>query len=128
MKELAGKQRRLASQVRKLGDAFSSLAEEMERLADEFERGYLNQEVMKRQEKVINQFLEAIKSVRRREISKKRRSEPGKEYPPIMVELPENLGERHPFLKSLLEKRLKHEKYPPAYRKIIEDYFRRITK
>ncbi len=128
LKELAGKQRRLASKVRKLGDAFSSLAEEMERLADEFERGYLNQDVMKRQEKVINQFLEAIKSVRRREISKKRRSEPGKEYPPIMVELPENLGERHPFLKSLLEKRLKHEKFPPAYRKIIEDYFRRITK
>ena len=66
--------------------------------------------------------------MRRREISKKRRSEPGKDYPPIVVELPEDLGEKKPHLKSLLEKRLKTEKYPPAFRRIVEDYFRRLLR
>jgi len=128
LSELAAKQREIANKIGELGDAFKPLKEEMEKVAEMMENGYINEEVMKRQEKVIEQFLEAEKSIRRKEVSKKRKSEPGKYYPPLIVELPEDMGERNLLLKKLLLKRLKYEKIPEEYRKDVEEYFREILR
>lgn len=128
LNELAQKQREIARKLGELGEAFSPLKEEMEKIAEMMERGYIDEEVLKRQEKVIEQFLEAEKSIRRKEISRKRKSEPGKYYKPLIVEIPEEMGERNLLLKKLLMKRLMEEKIPDKYRKDVEEYFWEITK
>jgi len=127
LQKLAGEERKLARKTGELGDAFRPLAEEMRKLAEEFEKGYINQSVLKKHEKVIKQFLEAERSIRRREISKKRRSEPGKYYPPVEVKVSENLGEKNIYLRELLNKRLKTEKYPQEFKREIEEYFRKLV-
>ena len=127
LQKLAGEERKLAKETGKLGDAFRPLAEEMRRLAEEFEKGYINQSVLKKQERVIRQFLEAERSIRRREISKKRKSEPGKYYPPVEVKVPQNLGEKNIYLRELLNKRIKTERYPEEFKREIEEYFRKLV-
>ncbi len=128
LSELAKKQREIAKKIGELGEAFKPLKDEMEKIADMMEKNYIDEEVLKRQEKIIEQFLEAEKSIRRKEISKKRKSEPGKEYPPLIIELPEEMGERNLLLKKLLMKRLREEKIPEKYRKEVEEYFWEIVK
>lgn len=128
LSELAKKQREIAKKIGELGEAFKPLKDEMEKIADMLEKNYVDEEVLKRQEKIIEQFLEAERSIRKKEISRKRKSEPGKDYPPVVVELLENMGEKNLLLKKLLMKRLREEKIPEKYRKDVEEYFWEILK
>ncbi len=125
LQKLARKQKGLAKELRDLGEALNPLAREMEAIAERMERGELDKKLIERQKKVLDRLLEANKSIRRKDISKKRRSNPGIFVSPPRVTLPEDLGEKRKELRELLEKRMK-EPYPAAYKKEIEMYIRKL--
>jgi hypothetical protein len=76
---------------------------------------------------LLDRLLEASKSIRRKDISKKRRSRPGVSVSPPIITLPKDLGEKKIELRKILEKRMK-EPYPEAYEKEIERYIRELLK
>ncbi|MCK4225700.1 hypothetical protein KAX29_02285, partial [candidate division WOR-3 bacterium] len=123
--KLGQKQRKLASELREMGEAFSPIAKEMEDMADKMERGELDMKVMERQQRVLDRLLEVSKSIRRKEVSKKRRSRPGVFVSPGKITLPQDLGEEKKALRELLKQRIK-EPYPRAYEKEIETYIRKL--
>ncbi len=125
LKELSRKQRSLAKKLRELGEALNPIARDMEEMAEKMERGELDKRILKRQMKLLDRLLEASKSIRRKDISKKRRSRPGIFVSPPKITLPEDLGEEKKALRELLEKRMK-EPYPKAYEKEIERYIRKL--
>jgi hypothetical protein len=127
LSELAQKQRSLAKRLRELGEVLEPVAQDMEEAANRMEMGELDKRVLDRQMKLLDRLLEASKSIRRKDISKKRRSRPGIFVSPPMITLPEDLGEKKIELQKLLEKRMK-EPYPEAYEKEIERYIRRLLK
>jgi hypothetical protein len=84
-----------------LSGRMGQVQEEMEKIAREIETGRLNAAVIKRQEKLFDQLLDAQKSMRKKEFSKKREAQNALPYVYIKPEsgdLP-------------AEKRLKWEKY-----------------
>jgi len=89
------------------------------------EIGELDEKVLERQIKLLDRLLEASESIRRKDISKKRRSRPGIFVSPPKITLPKDLGEEKKALRILLEKRMK-EPYPKAYEKEIERYIRKL--
>jgi len=123
--KLGQKQRKLASELREMGEALSPIAKEMEDMADKMERGELDMKVMERQQRVLDRLLEVSKSIRRKEVSKKRRSRPGVFVSPGKITLPQDLGEEKKALRELLKQRIK-EPYPRAYEKEIETYIRKL--
>jgi len=127
LSELAQKQRNLAKRLRELGEVLEPIARDMEESANRMEMGDLDERVLDRQMKLLDRLLEASKSIRRKDISKKRRSRPGIFVSPPMITLPKNLGEKKIELRKILEKRMK-EPYPEAYEKEIERYIRKLLK
>lgn len=125
LRELSQKQRRLARKLRELGEALNPIARDMEEVASKMEIGELDEKVLERQIKLLDRLLEASESIRRKDISKKRRSRPGIFVSPPKITLPKDLGEEKKALRILLEKRMK-EPYPKAYEKEIERYIRKL--
>jgi len=56
------------------------VAEEMKKVADLLDQGKLNSQILKRQQKLFNRLLDSQKSIRQKELSKKRESESAKPY------------------------------------------------
>ena len=92
-----GRLRRLAAQQRALQKALEQLrqnagqhsnvlgdlqkmAKDMGDVAKRLEMGQLNRETLRRQQKILSRLLDAQRSVRQRDYSRKRRSEAGKAY------------------------------------------------
>ncbi len=73
MQELADEKISAEDDLRLLGD-LDELAKEMEKIADEIASGNLNEDVLRRQERILSRMLDAKHSVHKRDYSKKRES------------------------------------------------------
>jgi len=132
--DLIGKQQALAEALKKVaeglkGRALGDLggtAREMEQLAEEMERGRITEEIIKRQNKILRHLLDAQKSIYTKKFSKRRISEPGKNF----VDLPspgelELMTKRGISQKDILK--ALREKYPKEYEKLIRAYFKALS-
>jgi len=73
MQELAEEKISSEDDLRLLGD-LDELAKEMEKIADEIASGNLNEDVLRRQERILSRMLDAKHSVHKRDYSRKRES------------------------------------------------------
>ena len=123
---------RLAEMMEKmsqvLGD-LSSISEEMKAVEEELQRGNLNQQVLQKQRQILTRMLESSKSLQKREVSKKRKSEVAKkpteatkDAPPLDPKLLETIQQLESTLKSG-----GREGVPPQYRELIEQYFKALS-
>lgn len=132
--DLIGKQQALAEALKRVaeglkGRALGDLggtAREMEQLAEEMQRGRITEEIIKRQNKILRHLLDAQKSIYTKKFSKRRISEPGKDFvdlpSPKELELMTKRGiSQKDILKAL------REKYPKEYEKLIRAYFKALS-
>jgi chromosome segregation ATPase len=109
-----------------LGD-LDAMAQEAERLARELEGGRLPADVLARQERLFHRLLDAGRTLERDEMSEERRAERPGEYtpsaPPALdaALLDTSVRYRVPTPEEL-------KSLPPAYRKMILEYFERINR
>ena len=100
------------------------LIDEAENIIEDLRRQRVNQETIRRQEKILTRLLNAQKSLRRRDYSQRRKSEPGEEYavkpPPELT-----LEERERMMEDILYRGRGY--YPPEYEELIRAYIRAIS-
>lgn len=100
------------------------LIEEAERIIEDLRNQRVSEETLRRQEKILTRLLNAQKSLRRRDYSQRRKSEPGEEYavkpPPELT-----LEERERLMQDILYRRRGY--YPPEYEELIRAYIRAIA-
>jgi uncharacterized protein YqgV (UPF0045/DUF77 family) len=100
------------------------LIEEAERVIEDLRNQRVNQETIRRQEKILTRLLNAQKSLRRRDYSQRRKSEPGEEYavkpPPELT-----LEERERMMEDIMYRRRGY--YPPEYEELIRAYIKAIS-
>jgi hypothetical protein len=138
MKRLQGDQQGLAGEMssaaeqeqsspdadRLLGD-LGELARDMERVADDLGAGTVNEETLRRQERILSRMLDARNSVRRRDFSRRRESEDADRL--YQTQQGDDLeahaeGERDPFQ----VRRDQVENIPDAYRDLVRRYFKAL--
>ncbi len=107
--------------------SLDKIAEDMEKVEKDFLENKITRETIQRQNKILSRMLDAQKSVREREYSRKRRAETAEDYAIKRPdELPEDLGERiNALQRTLLQ--AKKEGYSRDYLKLIEDYFKALS-
>jgi len=109
-----------------LGD-LDQMAKEMGEVVNEFQSLNIDRQTIERQQKILSRMLDAQKSVREKDYSKKRLAEVGKDYirkSPQISKNSENI--RLKQLKLDLIRALR-EGYNPDYEKLIEEYFRALN-
>ena len=134
--ELAARQRAIGQQLeglsRELGPRgqvlgrIDELGREAEELARELERGRIDTEIVERQNRLYNRLLDAGRTLERDEFERERRAErPGRIEIVRPGELPNELleGPRYPLPDSETLNR-----YPPALRRLILEYFDRLNR
>ena len=111
-----------------LGD-LNSIAEEMKEVEGELQQGNLNQQVLDKQREILTRMLESSKSLQKREVSKRRRSEvaktptaAGDDAPPLDPKLLETIQQIESNLRSG-----EQESLPPQYRELIQQYFKALS-
>ena len=111
-----------------LGD-LNSIAEEMKEVEGELQRGNLNQQVLDKQREILTRMLESSKSLQKREVSKRRRSEvaktptaAGDDALPLDPKLLETIQQIESNLRSG-----EQESLPPQYRELIQQYFKALS-
>ncbi len=100
------------------------LAEEARKVVDDLKNQHVDEETIRRQEKILTRLLNAQKSLRRRDYSRRRQSRPGGEYeikPPPEL----SLEERERFLQDMLYRKKGY--YPPEYENLIRAYLEAIA-
>lgn len=103
------------------------LGEEMKKVVDDLAQNQVSQQTIDRQQRILSRLLDAQKSVRRRDYSRRRRSRPGE----VVIrrgpaELSENLGQVESQLRRDLLRALA-EDYPKAYEDLIRAYFQALS-
>ncbi len=109
-----------------LGD-LDQMAKEMGEVVNDFKSLNIDRQTIERQQKILSRMLDAQKSVREKDYSKKRLAEVGRDYKrksPQMSKNSENM--RLKQLKLDLIRALR-EGYNPDYEKLIEEYFRALN-
>ena len=111
-----------------LGD-LNSIAEEMKAVEGELQQGNLNQQVLDKQREILTRMLESSKSLQKREVSKRRKSEvaktptaAGDDTPPLDPKLLETIQQIESNLRSG-----EQESLPPQYRELIQQYFKALS-
>ena len=111
-----------------LGD-LNSVSEEMREVEGELQRGNLNQQVLNKQREILSRLLESSKSLQKREVSKRRKSQvaktptvPGDDAPPLDPNLLETIQQIESNLRSG-----DRESLPPQYRELIQQYFKALS-
>ncbi len=107
----------------RLGD----LAGEMEDVAEEMERSHVDERIIRQQERFLTRLLDAQRSIRKRDLGRERKSRPGIE---LMGAVPTALPEELLSARARLEAdilRGRSDLYPPAYRELVERYFRALA-
>lgn len=104
------------------------LGEEMKKVVDDLARRQVDQRTIDRQQRILSRLLDAQKSVRRRDYTRRRRSRPGQ----VVVrrspgELADDLGEVQEQLRQDLLRAL-DEEYPKAYEDLIRAYFQALSR
>ncbi len=103
------------------------LGKEMEKVVGDFERMHVDQSTIDRQKKILSRLLDAEKSVRKRDFSKKRRAETGEDVSrPSPEGLPPDLLQPGRMAKDDLSRFL-DEAYPKEYEQLIKEYFKALS-
>lgn len=124
MKEMA---KQYGSQGEHLG-RLDSLIEEMQASIDEMQKAKADRKTLERQEKILSRMLDAQRSVREREYSRKRKGNTGKD---IYRQSPEMIDVSVSELRKQIERELLHlsEKgYSEEDQQLIRDYFETLLK
>lgn len=104
------------------------LGEEMEKVIQDLQKQRLDRNVIERQQRILSRMLDAQKSVREREYSKKRQAEKDRNFvaksPP---ELKQELLEREDQLRQEMLKALK-EGYSSEYKEYIKSYYEILSR
>jgi len=120
-------QQQMESDKEMLGD-MDNLARDMKDVEQDLKKPHVDPKVVDRQEKILSRLLDAQRSVRQREMSLQRQSKTAtladRASPPP---LPENLLRQD---RTLEEDVLRgaNDRYPAQYRKLVEEYFRALSK
>ena len=110
-----------------LGD-LNSVSEEMREVEGEIQRGNLDQQVLDRQREILTRLLESSKSLQKREVSKRRKSQVAKtpleqdDAPPLNPKLLETVQQIESNLRSG-----EQESLPSQYRELIQQYFKALS-
>jgi hypothetical protein len=97
--------------------------EEMKQLEEDLAKLNPRRPLVDRSEQIVNKLLDAQRSLRQREYTEKRESDPGKAFNlPATPRLPQDLGERKRFLREELMRALK-EDFPREYEPYVRAYF-----
>ncbi|MFQ6002885.1 MAG: DUF4175 family protein, partial [Candidatus Zixiibacteriota bacterium] len=103
------------------------LGEEMKKVVGDLERLRVDQSTIERQKKILSRLLDAEKSIRKRDFSKKRRAEVGEDVSrPSPEGLPPDLLQPEQMAKDDLSKFLE-EAYPKEYEQLIKEYFKALS-
>jgi hypothetical protein len=105
-----------------------SLGKEMEEAQKQLAQHNLDRPLVERQQRILGRLLDATRSIRQREMSPERESKTATlALRPSPPPLPENLLRRN---RSLAEDVLRgsSDRYPSQYRRLVEDYFRALSK
>ncbi len=120
---------RLAEEAKEMSDVLGDLdkiVEDMKKVEDDFSDQKIDQKTVERQEKILSRMLDAQKSIREREFSKKRKAETGKRYQTVSPEaLPSDFDHEDQLTRDLL--RAKKQGFSNDYLKLIEQYFRSLS-
>lgn len=107
--------------------SMDKIAEDMQKVEQDLASQQITRETINRQNRILSRMLDAQKSVNKREFSRERQAETGKQY---LVNspnaLPADRGERLNQLQQDLL-RAKKEGYTRDYLQIIENYFKALT-
>lgn len=107
--------------------SLENIAEDMKKVEQDFANKHITRETINRQNRILSRMLDSQKSVNKREFSRERQAETGKQYISKSPDaLPTDLGERENKLQQDLL-RAKKEGYSRDYLKMIENYFKALT-
>jgi hypothetical protein len=120
---------KLAEDAKEMSDVLGDLdkiVEDMKKVEDDFSDQKIDQQTVERQEKILSRMLDAQKSIREREFSKKRKAETGKAYQTASPEaLPSDFDHKDQLTRDLL--RAKKQGFSNDYLRLIEHYFRSLS-
>lgn len=124
LEELANEQKRFGQQDPRLMGNLNKIIKEMEEVISDLKSGKIDNETVKRQERILSRLLDATKSVYERDYEERRESTPGKELakePPPSLD-PNSINKKtiEQFLNEL------KLKYTKDYEEIIRRYFKII--
>jgi hypothetical protein len=138
LKRIAAEQAAIKQTMEQLHDAMGNrsdilgridrMAKEMDEIIKDMEEFKIDRKTIERQQQILSRMLDAQKSVRGKEYSRKRIAEIGKEYfrrPPS--ERLETIDKMREKLRKELLKALQ-EGYNPDYEMLIENYFKKLNK
>ena len=136
MQRLAGEQAALQKALEKMSDEMGSrqdvmgrlgeLSGKMDEVVQDLVKQNVNRETINRQREILSRMLDAQKSVREREYSKKRKAEIAKNYKVIDPGELKNLSDaQQKKLRDALKKSL-NEGYQTDYQNLIELYFKQL--
>lgn len=124
MREAAELEREQPQGERLLGD-LDQLAADMERVADELGAGRVDEEVLRRQERILSRMLDAHNSVRRRDYAKRRESRSESEiFARQSGETADGTDGDVAAPWRLRQEQI--ERVPPEYRELVRRYFRAL--
>ncbi|MEE4312002.1 MAG: DUF4175 family protein [candidate division KSB1 bacterium] len=137
MARLAAEQAALKKSLEQLQNEFGNrsdilgrmdnIAEEMEDVIKDMQQRNVNRKTIDRQRKILSRLLDAQKSIQRRDYSKKRKAETGKQYfVKSPSQLPADLGEREKQLRQDLLEAVK-QGYTKDYQELIKRYFEALS-
>jgi hypothetical protein len=103
------------------------MASEMGEVVEELQSLNIDRKTIDRQQQILSRMLDAQKSVREKEYSKKRLAEVGKQYKHKQPDDPTNMEDPRMKQLSLDLNRALQEGFNPDYEKLIEEYFRALN-
>jgi hypothetical protein len=135
--EMKATQEQLLEEARRLAREFGDrrevlgrlddTADEMERTLEEMERSGASQETIDRQQRILSRLLDAQRSIRRRDYTRRRASTEGGAYARSGPEgLPEDVARVTQELREDLLRAMQ-KGYPTEYRQLIRAYFDNLT-
>ena len=138
MTRLAAEQQRVRKSLEQLAQEVSDagqilgnmdqIAEEMKEVEQDFRSRQLDRETIERQNRILSRLLDAGRSIREREYSRKRQAETGTQvFAPTPDPLPEDLGEHSQrWLQDLL--RARKQGFSRDYLELIQKYYEALYK
>ncbi|MDD5528500.1 MAG: hypothetical protein PHX21_00555 [bacterium] len=130
--ELMGKQSALADALKEIGEGLkgktlgdmNGMAQEMENIAKKMQSG-ITQDILERQNKLLNHLLDTQKSIYTRKTSRQRIAEPGENMLLPSPQEPELITKRGISQKAIIEALKK--KYPKESEQLIKAYFKALS-
>ncbi len=111
--------------IGELGDMIEKLAREMKEMEQQLYQYRIDRQLIRRQQRLITRLLDAQRSIRKEDYTRKRISRPGKEFlnRPRPKEISGNMSRDE--LRELIQRALR-ESYPAEYEIYIREYFKKL--